>query len=93
MNDAILETLKSEGINTFSKFYAKNKLTGELEMDSIYICTRGGSEVEIDKISNFNDKYEIKETFNARKNSYGYVYKSHDYEIVEKSTGKVIFNQ
>lgn len=92
MND-VLEILKREKINTFSKFFEKNKRTGELELGSMYICTRGGSEVDIKSISAFCDKYEIKETFNARKNSYGWVVKSFDYEIIEKDTGKVVFSQ
>lgn len=81
-----IEQIKQERINTLSLF--RNK---EGQVKEGYICTMHGEEIELDK--HFFSQYEIQEIWNVKRNEYGYVQSSYDYKIIEKNTGKTIFEQ
>lgn len=89
----VLERIKDEGINTLCTFRETNKTTGEQKVYGYYICTMTADEIDIGRHDPFINRYEIQEIFNVRKNEYGYVYKSYDYKIIEKSSGNVVFSQ
>jgi hypothetical protein len=84
-NISLLNTIKKEGINTLDIFSEGDDIYGA------YICTLKSNEVEMGK--HFVNQYEFKKIWNVTRTPTGYVENAWEYQIIDKYSGNIVFEQ
>lgn len=95
MISSLLEEIKTDGINvaTFSRYKRDKDEHKKGDLKEVYICSMTGSEITLDE--QFLNQYDVIEEWldSIKYSSSGYVYKVTTYKVIEKSSGKVVYEK